>query len=396
MENKEVEVLETQEEIKVKPKKKIGKILLLILWFLITLALAGGLIYLVFIKKNYEVIEVTFDSSGGTEVDKQLVVKGQKITEPKVPVSEGYNFGGWYLGEEKFDFDTIVNKDVTLKAKWKIMEYGDSFYIQCYTRDSVEGVGNYEMVENPKVGDEMVCYFGFETRAVDPVAELSFELNYGEGLELLDVESTDDLKDVNGKGFSYEFEEPMPVNEAGAYIFKIIDDEDVDIRFGNISFVTEEGIVYKSKNIRISYEMEKEAEEYRMDAFVLQCYTKASVDENVRFQSVEKVKKGDQMVCFVGYETYAEDAIGSLSYTFEYGSGLKLLETNLPDGIIEDNVHSFEYEPTPVGDIAEYTFEVTDDTNLDNLYISLKDIRFKTKKKENYTNVDNTINFQIN
>lgn len=383
------------EEVEIKEIKKSKNRVLLILWFLLTLALIAGLVYCVFIRENYEVIEVTFDSSGGSEIDKQLVIKGEKITEPKVPVSEGYSFGGWYLNEEEFDFNTIVNDDVTLKAKWKIMEYGDSFDIQCYTRESVEE-NNFVFVENPKIGDEMICYFGFETRAVDPVAELSFELNYGDGLELLDVESYEGIKDISGKKFSYEYEEPLPVNEAGAYTFKVIDDDDVSIRFGNISFVTEEGIVYKSKNIRISYEMEKEEKEYSVEAFNLQCYTKESVDENVNFQSVEKVKKGDQMVCFAGYETYADDPIASLNYTFEYGSGLKLLETKLNDGIIEDNVHSFEFEPTSVGDIAEYTFEVTDDTNIDNLYIELKNIKFKTEKKDNYTNADYILKFQIN
>ena len=39
MENKEVEVLETQEEIKVKPKKKIGKILL----FIVVVIIIAGL-----------------------------------------------------------------------------------------------------------------------------------------------------------------------------------------------------------------------------------------------------------------------------------------------------------------------------------------------------------------
>lgn len=392
MENAEVEVLET------KPKKKVFKVFLLILWFLITMALAGLVVYLIWFKENYEVIEVTFDSSGGTEVRKQIVVKGEKATEPKVPVSEGYDFGGWYLDDKEFDFETIVEKDITLKAKWKIVEYEDSFYIQCYTKKSVEK-NDLVIVENPAIGDEMVCYFSFETRAVDPVAKLSFDLNYGEGLELLDVESTEDFKVVSGKSFSYEFKKPSSTNEAGAYIFKVIDDEDVDIRFGNISFVTEEGIVYKSKNVRIAYEFgeeeTEEVQEYKADSFSLQCYTKESVDAN-KFEKVSKVKTGDKIVCFVGYETYSTDKVNHVSYALDYGSGLKLLEKDLYSiGKEKNGVDVFDFSATSVNDISEYVFEVTDTSDVSKLYVGIKNIYFETAKGDKYTNIDNILEFEV-
>ena len=45
----------------------------------------------------------------------------EKLKEPKNPEKEGYTFDGWYTDEEctqKYDFDTRVNKDFTLYAKW--------------------------------------------------------------------------------------------------------------------------------------------------------------------------------------------------------------------------------------------------------------------------------------
>ena len=72
--------------------------------------------------------EVTFDSDGGTAVDKKRVIENQKASEPKSPTKSGYTFLGWYLNDSKYDFKTEVTKDITLKAKWeKIVEYTVTF-----------------------------------------------------------------------------------------------------------------------------------------------------------------------------------------------------------------------------------------------------------------------------
>lgn len=64
---------------------------------------------------------VTFDSDGGSAVDKQNVKYNEKATEPKpAPNREGFMFNGWYLdgATESYDFTKPVNADITLKAKW--------------------------------------------------------------------------------------------------------------------------------------------------------------------------------------------------------------------------------------------------------------------------------------
>ena len=61
---------------------------------------------------------VTFDSNGGSPVESQLVEKGTTATKPTDPTREGYTFGGWYLGENPFDFEQLINGDITLTAKW--------------------------------------------------------------------------------------------------------------------------------------------------------------------------------------------------------------------------------------------------------------------------------------
>lgn len=72
--------------------------------------------------------EVTFDSDGGSKVDKQRVIENEKATEPKTPTRDGYKFLGWYNGDKKYDFKTKVTKDITLKASWeKVIQYTVTF-----------------------------------------------------------------------------------------------------------------------------------------------------------------------------------------------------------------------------------------------------------------------------
>lgn len=82
---------------------------------------------------------IMFDSDGGTEVDSQYVVSGQKATKPNDPVLEGYTFDGWYIDGEQWSFvGYVVTEDITLVAKW--VEVSTEGLI--YTRSSVS---SYEL-----------------------------------------------------------------------------------------------------------------------------------------------------------------------------------------------------------------------------------------------------------
>lgn len=64
--------------------------------------------------KNYT---VTFNF--GEEVKKQTIKEGNKITKPDDPEKEKHKFLGWYVGDTLFDFDTIIDKDIVLMAKFE-------------------------------------------------------------------------------------------------------------------------------------------------------------------------------------------------------------------------------------------------------------------------------------
>ena len=66
--------------------------------------------------------EVSFEMNGhGTKVATQKIKEGTLATEPAEPTEAGFTFEGWYKEanfENKYDFNTAVNENITLYAKW--------------------------------------------------------------------------------------------------------------------------------------------------------------------------------------------------------------------------------------------------------------------------------------
>ena len=74
---------------------------------------------------------LTFNSLGGNAVASQTVTQGEKATQPGNPVRAGYTFAGWYKdlnGVTAWDFaKDVVTDNLTLYAKWIVIEYTVSF-----------------------------------------------------------------------------------------------------------------------------------------------------------------------------------------------------------------------------------------------------------------------------
>ncbi len=61
---------------------------------------------------------VTFDFDNDTKNEEVKIKYNEKVTRPKQPKKDGYNFIGWYIDEEEFDFNKTIKKDTTITAKW--------------------------------------------------------------------------------------------------------------------------------------------------------------------------------------------------------------------------------------------------------------------------------------
>ena len=110
---------------------------------------------------NYKVTFV-YDN-GSSDVIKE-VSKGETVTMPLQPEKEDYEFLGWYLENEEYDFSNPVQSDLTIKARYQIDEslaktYTVSFVVdgiqirainvledRCVSRISAKNITGYEFL----------------------------------------------------------------------------------------------------------------------------------------------------------------------------------------------------------------------------------------------------------
>lgn len=69
-------------------------------------------------KAKTEKYTITFDTNGGSKISSITFEKGEKVSLP-IPTREGYEFLGWFDGDEKITKVSQITKDVKLVAKWE-------------------------------------------------------------------------------------------------------------------------------------------------------------------------------------------------------------------------------------------------------------------------------------
>ena len=73
---------------------------------------------------------VNFETNGGSAIQSETVGGGTKLTKPADPTKAYYAFDGWYSDSnltQAFDFNTPINADTTLYAKWTPSPVGGMF-----------------------------------------------------------------------------------------------------------------------------------------------------------------------------------------------------------------------------------------------------------------------------
>lgn len=79
------------------------------------------------ISVDSKIYEVTFKYDNSMEDVITKVEENKKILSPTKPIKNGYDFIGWYLGENEYDFNLPVTSNLTLLAKWKTKEAPKDF-----------------------------------------------------------------------------------------------------------------------------------------------------------------------------------------------------------------------------------------------------------------------------
>ncbi|QTU83301.1 InlB B-repeat-containing protein [Carnobacteriaceae bacterium zg-C25] len=63
-------------------------------------------------------VTVTFDSNGGTPVSSLPLASGDSAQKPTDPTRPNYRFAGWKLNGNLYNFNSEVNRNITLVAQW--------------------------------------------------------------------------------------------------------------------------------------------------------------------------------------------------------------------------------------------------------------------------------------
>lgn len=119
-------------------------------------------------KWNKAKYTVSFNTKGGNSIPDQTVEYQDKAKKPTTnPTKEGYNFVNWYKDEEYttvFDFDTEIEKDTTIYAKYEKKDYtitynpdGGTVTPSSFTKKYEEEIGN--LAQPTKTGYDFDGWF---------------------------------------------------------------------------------------------------------------------------------------------------------------------------------------------------------------------------------------------
>ncbi len=146
-----------KQKSKTTSKKKKPVIILLVI---LVIGLIAGVAVWAFNRSNRNMCTVDFESNGGSKVESVEVVCGGRISQPKDPEKDGFDFREWSYRGRKFNFkDSTVNEDMILVAKWDANEDTETVTI------SFDSNGGSEI-------EDLIIKAGTATMApVDPVRD---------------------------------------------------------------------------------------------------------------------------------------------------------------------------------------------------------------------------------
>ena len=97
---------------------------------------------------------VRFDTDGGSEIEPTTVKHSRKVQPPSDPEKSGHTFVGWYLGDEKYNFDTPITAPLTLTAKWEKVPSSGGYYYYPTTDTKAD-----DAKDSPKTADPGVALY---------------------------------------------------------------------------------------------------------------------------------------------------------------------------------------------------------------------------------------------
>lgn len=93
---------------------------------------------------------VTFKNADGSTFHTAEVESGSKVSKPaESPIKLGYEFTSWQLNDATFDFDTVINTNMTLQPSFDIIIYEIAYWKPVGSTLSTDGDDHYTIENKP-------------------------------------------------------------------------------------------------------------------------------------------------------------------------------------------------------------------------------------------------------
>ena len=98
-----------------------------------------------YVKRN---CIVTFEFNNGSAAKTTIVKENDKLQKPEKPTKKGYQFLGWYMNEQEYNFETKVVENITLTAKWALEVNVNTLVNEAVKKVNEINKGRYETTLN--------------------------------------------------------------------------------------------------------------------------------------------------------------------------------------------------------------------------------------------------------
>ncbi len=106
---------------------------------------------------------ITFDCQGGSEIDAKEYTADEIVTAfSETTTKEGYDFDGWYNGDTKFVFGSILTEDITLTAKWVAKKFTVTIVNGLFADTTIE-VEYHKAVDTSSISKDGYTFGGLFT-----------------------------------------------------------------------------------------------------------------------------------------------------------------------------------------------------------------------------------------
>ena len=155
--------------------------------------------YVQVLDNNIKKYTVIFESNGGTQIETQTVIKGEKVNKPNNPTRDGYAFAGWFKEDglkNGFQFaEEKVGSNIKLYAAWiniKTFEDQDNDGIT----DDVEKLLGLDPTKSDTDGDGLADYLEINVTYTNPLKVDTDEDGIKDGDEDLDGDGLTNLQEI--------------------------------------------------------------------------------------------------------------------------------------------------------------------------------------------------------